>query len=103
MKNELLLLALLGGLPACGGPPWTAGEKEEAFRLCRAEVGFPPISVFNESGPGFGTFMCQCEVDYLADRVPHARFTSALYLSDVNKVLSAGRTECLYEYRNGGR
>ena len=103
MKKKLLLLALLGGLPACGSPPWTAGEKEEAFRLCRAEVGFPPISVFNESGPGFGTFMCQCEVDYLADRVPHVRFNKALHVAEVNRVLSNGRTACLFDYRNGGR
>lgn len=96
-----LLLPLLAA--ACSVPPWSRGQVDEAYRLCRAEVGFPPISVFQESGAGFGTFMCQCEVSYLSSRVPHEEFGSGLYLDKVNRVLFNGRTACMARYRGGER
>ena len=63
---RLLVLPLVS---ACNVVPWSAGEIDEAFRLCRAEVGFPPISVFEGAERGYGSYMCRCEVDYLAGRV----------------------------------
>jgi hypothetical protein len=106
VTRSWLLSALLAATAAAGGcsfEPWSQGQRDEAYRLCRAEVGFPPISVFAESGPGFGPFMCRCEVDYLADRVSHTRFRDILHLQEVNRVLDRSRTYCSVRYRDGDR
>lgn len=96
----LLVLPLVS---ACNVVPWSAGEIDEAFRLCRAEVGFPPISVFEGAERGYGSYMCRCEVDYLAGRVAHTDFASGLHLDRVNRVLATGRTACMIRYRDGDR
>lgn len=100
LRKTWLLLPLLA---ACSGPPWTAGQIEEAYRLCRAEIGFPPISVFENSSAGFGTFMCKCEVEFLADRVSHAKFTDGKHVPEVNRALLLGRTSCMIRHRDGER
>lgn len=101
MKRIWLSLPLL--VAGCAGPPWTPGQVEEAYRLCRAEVGFPPISVFEGAAAGYGAFMCRCEVAYLSDRVPHGEFAGGLHLDKVNRVLASGRTSCMVRHRDGER
>lgn len=102
MRRVALALALLSG--GCLKEPWTQAELSEAWRLCRAEAGFPPISVFEEAaGSGFGQFMCTCEVAYLAERIPYHHFTDGKHVPQVNNALGAARTSCLYRYRNGER
>ena len=102
LVSTLLALALLAA--ACRGEAWTQGQHEEAYRLCRAEAGFPPISVFEESGGGsFNTFMCTCEVAYLAERVSYAKFKDGKHVPEVNHNLMAGRSNCLFRYRKGER
>jgi hypothetical protein len=97
----LVATALLG---ACERPSWAKGELEEAYRLCRAEAGFPPISVFEESGAsGFNTFMCTCEVAFLAERIPYHHFRDGKHVPQVNNALGTARTSCLYRFRNGER
>lgn len=97
----LAVAALLAG---CQRPAWAKGELEEAYRLCRAEAGFPPISVFEESGgSGFNAFMCTCEVAYLAERIPYHHFKDGKHVPQVNNALGTARTSCLYRYRNGER
>jgi len=103
LRRTTLLLLLLPALAGCGGPPWTEGERDEAFRLCRAEVGFPPISVFHPESYDFQIFMCHCEVQFLADRVEHAHFGAPEFLPEVNRVLQVGRTVCLMRHRDGER
>jgi hypothetical protein len=100
MRPWTLLLLLAAG---CNLSPWTKGEVDEAYRLCRAEIGFPPISVFSDGSATFSTFMCRCEVEYLAERVAHQEFTSGLHLDKVNRVLASGRTDCMVRHRDGER
>ncbi len=97
------MLALAAALGGCMGEPWTDNERDEAFRLCRAEIGFPPISVFHPESYEFQVFMCKCEVGFLADRVPYGEFADREHLATVNRVLQVGRTVCLMRHKDGER
>lgn len=90
-------------LAGCGGPSWSRGQIEEAYRMCRAEIGFPPISALGTDSTAFASFMCRCEVEYLADRVAHADYASGRKVDLVNRVLFHGRSACLAERGAGGR
>lgn len=97
---------VVGGLllaAGCSGPTWSRGQIEEAYRNCRAEIGFPPISALESDQAAFASFMCHCEVEYLADRVEHADYASGRKVDLVNRVLFHGRSACLAERGAGGR
>jgi hypothetical protein len=94
-----LALAALLALPGCNTEPWTDSERSEAVRMCRGQFGFPPISVFESDDVAYTRFMCQCEVDWIADRLPHRQFENRLQLNEVNRVLAAGGVYCLARLR----
>ena len=100
--TRLLLLALLA-LSGCPGEPWTDTQRAEAVRLCRDQFGFPPISVFESQDMAYVRFMCQCEVDWIAERVPHRRFEDRLRLDEVNRLLASGGVYCLQQMKDGKR
>lgn len=97
-------LALLGAalLAGCQQEPWTEAERSEAVRTCRSQFGFPPISVFESRDMAYVRFMCQCEVDWLAERVPHRRFEDRLRAAEVNKLLASGGVACLQRLKEQG-
>jgi hypothetical protein len=103
VRRLLPLLLALTALPGCGGEPWTSGQRDEAFRLCRAEIGFPPISVFHPDDYDFKIFMCRCEVDFLAERVAYHHFADNEHVAEVNRVIQVGRTVCLMRHKGGER
>ena len=100
---QLLMVLLLSGAAGCAFEPWTDGEKEEAYRLCRAEIGFPPISVFHTESYDFEVFMCRCEVGFLADRVAHPSFADGQHVLQVNGTLQMARSTCLMRHKDGER
>ena len=73
------------------------------MRLCRDQFGFPPVSIFETADVAFVRFMCQCEVDWLAERIPHRRFEDRLRVSEVNKLLSTAGVHCLQQLKEQGR
>ena len=106
MRSSSTLAASLGLLlltAACQADPWTDSQRAEAVRMCRGQFGFPPISVFESADAAYIRFMCQCEVDWIADRVPHRQFENRLQLNEVNRVLQTGGVYCLQQMKNGAK
>jgi len=101
--RPLPLLALLLLAAGCRSEPWTDSERAEGVRLCRGQFGFPPISVFESQDAAYVRFMCQCEVDWIAERVPHRAFENRLQLVEVNRILSAGGVYCLQRMKDEHR
>jgi hypothetical protein len=95
------LLAL--ALPACQQERWTDAQRTEAVRMCRGQFGFPGISVFESQEVTYVRFMCQCEVDWLAERIPHRTFEDRLKASEVSRLLAAGGVSCLQQLKEQGR
>ena len=101
MRRASRCLPLLGLLllPGCSQERWTDSERGEAGRRCRGQFGFPPISVFESQETAYVRFMCQCEVDWMAERVSHRKFEDRLRLDEVNRILQVGGVSCLQQLK----
>jgi len=92
-RRLLPLLALL--VVGCSQEPWSDTQQGEAIRMCRAQFGFPPISIFESQDASFTRRLCECEVEYLSTRVPYRTLQDRLRTSEVNRVLQVGGAHCL--------
>ncbi len=98
----LALAVTSATLGACRSEPWTDSEKDEAIRTCRSQFGFPPVSVFESQDVSYVRFMCQCEVEWLSERIPHRLFDDRLRANEVNRLLASGGAACLKALRDRG-
>jgi hypothetical protein len=101
--HRLAILAVLLLAAGCTDESWTDTQRGEAFRLCRGQFGLTAISVFESQEDAYVRFMCQCEVDWIAERVPHRKFEDRLRLTEVNRILQAGGVYCLQKMKDKGR
>jgi hypothetical protein len=102
-RRRLTLLGLLLLTASCKDEAWNDSQRGEAFRLCRSQFGLSAISVFESQEDAYVRFMCQCEVDWIAERVPHRRFEDRLRLVEVNRILQAGGVYCLQRMKDRGK